>query len=430
MLKFLFVVIPILIFLPIDISADASFFKKYPGQVSNCGYAVALSPAGNIGVGGLQFENAEKRTLIHGQMDPDGKTTTLYTYDTGRVDDTLSAIVASTDGGFILAGNTTGVTTNRDILLLKVRPNGTIAWRKRITTANHEIVYGITRADGGYILVGANAISGNVDALLVKITESGAIVWKKSYGDSDAEFGFSVASTDEGGLIMAGVKEDSPFILKLDSNGRRLWGRVIPTEIYSANGRISIVKSGEFYFLVGTSSEGGHAHGSVEHTGISVSKISSSGNLFWTKEYFSKDPIVVWNATAGINGNVLIAGHAGALTLKALLFEINPDGKFRWKRAYHAENSSAFSVVLTNGNILITGCTGRERLELFVAKSDTQGNIPQACGRWRSITMGADVIQDEIISFTPEEKSFSAASVSSAITTRKMNSGSKDLCTR
>jgi hypothetical protein len=429
MLKFLIAVILILIFLPIAL-ADTGFFKKYPGQISNCGYAVALSSAGNIGVAGLQFENAERRSLIHGQMDADGIATTLYTYDTGRVDDTLSAVAASTDGGFILAANTSGANTNRDILVMKVKSNGSIAWKKRITTANHEIVYGINRVAGGYILVGANAISGNVDALLVKVTESGAIVWKKSYGDSEAEFGYSVTSTDEGGLIMAGVKEESPFILKLDSSGRRVWGRLIPTETYSADGRITIVKSGSFYFLVGTSSEGGHAHGGIEHTGISVTKLSSKGEMLWTREYFSRDPIVAWSATAGQNGNLVIAGHAGALTAKALLFEINPDGKFRWRRAYFAENSSAFSVVLSNENILITGCTGKERLELFVARSDTQGNIPQACGRWRNITMGVDIIQDEIIGFTPEEKSFSGASASSTITTRRINSGSKDLCTR
>ena len=411
-------------------SADTNFFKKYPGQGSNCGYALALSSAGNIAVAGLQFGDASSRILIHGQMDSDGKGTILNSYGTGRTDDTVSAVAATRDGGFIIAANTSGISAQRDILILKIRSNRTIAWKKRIATDNHEIVYGMTPVAGGYVLIGASAVSSNIDVLLIKINESGAIVWKKSFGDSDAEFGYSVATTDDGGLIIAAVKEDSPFVLKLNASGHRIWGRIFPTQIFSSDGRVSIVKSASSYYLVGTSNRGEHSHGGPEHTGISVSKLTSNGEFVWTREYHSEDAAVAWNATAGINGNIIVAGHSGAVTAKALVFEINPDGKIRWKRAYYTENSAAFNVLLSDTSTFITGCTGKERLELYVAKIDARGNIPQACGRWRSIGVSIDIIPDEVIGFSPAEKSFAGTSASTTITTGNMNSGSKDLCNR
>jgi hypothetical protein len=418
----------IAIFFISSASADSNFFKKYPGQASNCGYALALSSAGNIAVAGLQYGTTDNRSIIQGQMDLDGKGTTLYSYDTGRPDDTVSAVAPTRDGGFIIAANTSGSSSFRDILIIKVRSNGSIAWKKRITTANQEIVYGITTVPGGYVLAGASAAGSNIDALLIKINEAGTIVWKKLYGNSEAEFAYSAAPTDDGGLIMAAVREDAPFVLKLNASGRRTWGRIFPKQIFSSDGRVSIVKSGSFYYLVGTSLREGHSHGGLDHTGISVSKLTTGGELVWTREYHADDATVAWNATAGLNGNIIIAGHAGAITSKAVVFEINPDGKIKWKRAYFAENSAAFNVSLGDSSTFITGCTGRERLELFVAKIDTRGNIPQACGRWRSIAVSIDVLQDEISAFSPAEKSFPGSVTSATITTRNMNSGSKDLC--
>ena len=135
------------------------------------------------------------------------------------------------------------------------------------------------------------------------------------------------------------------------------------------------MKSASSYYLVGTSNRGEHSHGGPEHTGISVSKLTSIGELVWTREYHSEDAAVAWNATAGNNGNIIVAGHSGAVTAKALVFELNPDGKIRWKRAYYTENSAAFNVVLSDTSTFITGCTGKERLELYVAKIDARGNI-------------------------------------------------------
>jgi outer membrane protein assembly factor BamB len=426
-LKVLFSAIFILSCLLATASGESNFFKKYPGQASNCGYAIAVSPTGKIGVAGLQFNNSDERTLLHGQMDADGKGTSLYTFDTGRADDTVSAIAATGDGGFIVASNTSGDSTNRDILIMKVKSDGAVAWKKRITTSNHEIVYSMAKVPGGYVLVGAN-VANDVDALLIKITESGSIAWKKSYATTDEDFGYAVTSTEQGELLMAGIQVNSPFVLKLSATGRRIWGRLIPTEIYSADGRLSILDTGGFHFLIGTSTEGEHAHGGIEHTGISVTKLTSNGSIVWTREYFSKDAIVAWNATVATNGNIIIAGHAGSITAKALLFEINTDGKFQWKRAYFTENSAAFNVVSSGESIFITGCTGKDRLELYLAKADVKGNIPQACGRWKNITMGVDLIPDSTIPFAPQEKTFSGVSASSSITTRKMNSDSKDLC--
>jgi hypothetical protein len=410
-------------------AAQDNFFKKYPGTSSSCSYGLAVSADGVPGLAGLQFDSAGSRLIVHSRMGQDGSATILHSFGTGNPDDTISAIASASDGGFVLVATTGSASAMRDLLAFKVRANGTIAWRKRIGTASNDIVYRIARIPGGFALAGAATTGSNTDALVIKINEAGTILWKRTYGDAETELGHSIEPTGDGGLVVGGLREDSPFVWKLDSSGRIFWGRVLPDLMFSREGRVSVVVAGASYYLVGTSNRGGHSHGGPEHTGISVTRLGSAGEWIWTREYHSSDPAVTWRAAAAADGNVVIGGYVGQQTAKALVFELTPEGRIAWKRAYPAENSSVFDVVpMSDGGVLAAGCAGNERLEMFLARTDPRGNIPKACGRWKSLSLATDILQGESAAFKPAERTYSGSATFSPISIRKSNLSARDLC--
>ncbi len=106
----------------------------------------------------------------------------------GTNNDDASNIVASADGGYVIAGTTTsndgdisGYHGNYDAWVLKIDKNGNKLWQKVLGSSSFEVGYEIAASlDGGYVLVGSTTntvapISDN--AWVVKLDGSGNQVW-------------------------------------------------------------------------------------------------------------------------------------------------------------------------------------------------------------------------------------------------------------
>ncbi|RAV99180.1 hypothetical protein [Pseudochryseolinea flava] len=95
-------------------------------------------------------------------------------------DDTGDAIIATSDGGFVLAGSML-TTPNRgnggkDILLIKVTSQGEIIWNKILGGAGDETVSSIREmADGGLLICGSNNVSGLSSIFMIKTTANGEL---------------------------------------------------------------------------------------------------------------------------------------------------------------------------------------------------------------------------------------------------------------
>ncbi|WP_333820397.1 hypothetical protein [Ohtaekwangia sp.] len=86
----------------------------------------------------------------------------------------------------------------------------------------------IATSDGGFILAGSmlttlNRGHGGKDIFLVKIDSQGNIIWNKTYGGSGNETVASIRETADGGLLICGSNDvsglSSIFIMKTDKNG-------------------------------------------------------------------------------------------------------------------------------------------------------------------------------------------------------------------
>lgn len=140
----------------------------------------------------------------------------------GTLDDFANSFQQTTDGGYILAGNSlsnngdvTGHHGGHDYWIVKIDDAGTIQWQKSLGGPSDDYALSVQQtAEGGYVVSGGSeSSSGNVtghhglaygDYWIVKLNAFGAIQWQQCYGGTVNDFGISIRQTTDGGFIVAG----------------------------------------------------------------------------------------------------------------------------------------------------------------------------------------------------------------------------------
>ncbi len=179
----------------------------------------------------------------------------------GNLTDLAYSIVQTTDGGYIVTGNSTSsangdVTgTNHgssDYWIVKLDNSGNIVWNKLLGGSDTDITYSIQQTtDGGYIVAGESFSSANGDVTgtnhgvqdywIVKLDGSGNIIWNKLLGGSGNDITKSIVQTTDGGYIVAGYSASPAngdvsgvnhggydyWIVKLDGSGNIVWNKLL-----------------------------------------------------------------------------------------------------------------------------------------------------------------------------------------------------------
>ena len=165
---------------------------------------------------------------------------TLWTRTFGgnRVDYGRS-VQETSDGGFIVAGNT-GAYIDYDIFLLKTDADGDSIWAQTYGGIQSDEANCVQQTeDSGYIIVGKTLSygSGNDDVYLLKTNDSGIEEWHRTFGGAAYDWGNSVQQTSDGGYIITGGTESygtdviDVWLIKTDSSGREEW-----TQTFGGNG--------------------------------------------------------------------------------------------------------------------------------------------------------------------------------------------------
>ncbi|TAE23997.1 MAG: T9SS C-terminal target domain-containing protein, partial [Cytophagales bacterium] len=147
----------------------------------------------------------------------------------GSGDDRLYSIIATSDGGFLLAGaSESSISGNKtatnygsfDYWVVKINTNGDKVWDKTFGGSGFDGLYSIiATSDDGFLLAGhSNAsLSGNraapsygsSDYWMVKINANGDKVWDKAFGGSGEDGLTSIIATSDGGFLLGG-RSSSP----------------------------------------------------------------------------------------------------------------------------------------------------------------------------------------------------------------------------
>jgi hypothetical protein len=141
----------------------------------------------------------------------------------GNSNEYPNSLQQTTDGGFILAGDTSIADEpgTHDALVMKISLSGDIEWQRIYKGDGDDILYSIRQtADRGYIAAGKTSSPGtqNDDFWLLKLNPAGGIEWQHAYGGYNNDAAYSADQTADGGYIIAG--ETMTYAKETDISGR------------------------------------------------------------------------------------------------------------------------------------------------------------------------------------------------------------------
>lgn len=210
------------------------------------------------------------------------------------------ATTLSTDGEAVGNGSRGG------IILLNLRADGAIIWRKVFASGYNAGEIAFTRADanskpsikptadGGYILGASITPINTSDFWLSKLNATGDIQWTKTFGTSQNDWMNEVIICADGGFLMLGGTEASNneitgagkgfidiYVIKVDALGKLLWQKALGgTNLDIAFSAIETSDNG--YMVVGeTNSSNGEMTPNLGQKDGFLLKFANNGNLIW-----------------------------------------------------------------------------------------------------------------------------------------------------
>jgi len=148
----------------------------------------------------------------------------------GNDEEDGKSVQQTTDGGYIICGKTQSFGNgDGDVYLIKTDGNGIEQWNNTFGGTSWEMGRSVQQtSDGGYIICGETLSSGiDMDVYLIKTNGNGIEQWNKTFGGTSFDFGNSVQQTTDGGYVITGSTESfgnrGVYLIKTDVNGDSLW---------------------------------------------------------------------------------------------------------------------------------------------------------------------------------------------------------------
>jgi hypothetical protein len=404
------------------------FAKTYGGTDGDYAYSVQqTSDGGYILAGGTDSFGADSADLFLIRTDANGNIIWAKTYG-GTGNDWASSVQQTSDGGYIVAGETWSFGAGGDIFLIKTDANGNVIWAKTYGGTGDDRVYSVQQtSDGGYIVAGSTYSfgAGYRDFFLIKTDANGNIIWAKTYGGSSDEHASSVQQTSDGGYIVSGYTWSFSagnwdiFLIKTDANGNIIWAKT-----YGGT-------SDDLAYSVQQTSDGGYiVAGRTNSFGaggdIFLIKTDANGNIIWAKTYGGTSGERASSVQQTSEGGYILAGYTGSFGAglsDVFLVKTDANGNIIWAKTYGGTGwDEASSVQQTSdGGYIVAGGTasfGGGWYDIFLIKTDANGNIG-SCSIVQNANPTVNTVSPTVTTPSPSVSSVSPTvnSVSPTVTT-------------
>lgn len=309
--------------------------------------------------------NAQKNNIVEYQNSLGGES-----YDAG------SSLIATFDGGYIMAGYTlstdgnvkhhhSGTPYNSDAWIVKLKSDFKIEWEKTFGGGNDDHAYQIIQTtDGGFIVAASTnsndgdvtGYKGGIDVWIFKLKADGSLDWEKTYGGYGDEEAKSIVQTTDGGYVIAGYSTSNGadlannhglkdvWVFKIKSDGTLLWEKNFGgTDDDEANQVINTLDSG--FMVVGYtlshSIDITHNHGGYDAWSI---KLDKDGNILWQNALGGGSHDQAYGVVQNSDSSFVLACQTFSKngTVKRPLLDsgdvwivkLNPDGSVDWQKSY------------------------------------------------------------------------------------------------
>jgi uncharacterized delta-60 repeat protein len=242
-----------------------------------------------------------------------------------------SGVAVAGDGSVFVSGSTIG--TGGDALVLKLSPEGSLVWQQKWGGSGNDRAEAIAVAgDGSVYVVGSTtsfAESGHL--FVLKLNPDGTLAWQKITPGS----GQGVAIAPDGSIYAAGVNvrpsglfEFDTMLLKLTPAGELVWQRAYSAlEIVDARGGVAVAPDGSVY-VAGTGQDVTRS-GDAVNDGILL-KFSAAGDLLWDRSWDGRDGDTGEGVAVAPDGTVVFTGNSFTGDVKsddAFVIQVAPNGR-------------------------------------------------------------------------------------------------------
>lgn len=335
----------------------------------------------------------------------------------GRVEawERLAAVVATPDGGYLVAGSVAG-SGNYEIRLLRHGPEGDLQWVRRLSGAGIDWLLrsAVVDAEGRILLAGDHGRLGA--GFVVALDPDGAVLWTRiargpddAQMPEDAQFTYTeglvdLAVNDRGEILAVGwrraggAQEAQAVVRALAADGEPLWSHA-----FESAAELRVVSALDTGWLVGgvaAASPGQSWVAGLDTAGTIQWQADDAGLMRPPEAAASQGDTVVLAARGTVPGTVVLRSFAadgavsgireaavrqagyplvdsiGALALDAdggtwlagqaldghaWVARLNPDGELDWLQEFGGEGEQALAGLLPRGEALVA--VGSDRLE-------------------------------------------------------------------
>ncbi len=389
---------PVASALPAQIKAPTDTWVRLLGSAGDdTAQSITASVDGGFGVFGYtEGAGAGLYDFLIAKLNASGEPVWIKTLG-GAAYDYATSITAMPDGGFVVAGYTSSAGAGvDDALIVKLDSNGEPVWAKTLGSAAYDYAVSVTAtSDGGVGIAGyiQNDAARTIDWLIAKLDANGNKVWMKRLNGAGSDVGTSIVATSDGGFVVAGYTTSAGagnqdfLILKLDSNGNKLWARTVG----GANNEQAL--------LVTPTLDGGYVvTGYTESAGVGdkdllVVRLDGNGNKVWVKTLGGVGEDVAYSIKTLSDGSFVVVGNtasAGAGGNDFLIAKLDANGNKVWCRTLGGAGAdTTFSVAASpDGGFAVVGRTnsaGGGQRDVLIAKLDADGNI-DGCSWLQEVT--------------------------------------------
>jgi uncharacterized delta-60 repeat protein len=317
----------------------------------------------------------------------------------GSGDDYASSIQQTSDGGYIVAGQTESFGFgNEDLWILKLDSNGNIEWQKTYGLSHEDRTYDKPdiiheTSDGGYIVTCSTKSfnDGVNDIWILKLSSAGDIEWQKIYGGSSWDNPNSIRQTIDGGYIVAGFTRsfsdyNDYWILKLSSDGNIEWQKAFDGG-WQEHARAIWQTDDGGYVVAGNSYS---FTGSLQ-SDFWILKLSSNGDVEWQKTYGGSGEDNPYSIQQTSDGGYIVGGETNSFGVgyyDIWILKLSSNGDIEWQNTYgdsFSDNSATIKETSDGSYIVSSWFYKAGKREGRILKLSLNGNI-----EWQNTYGGSD----------------------------------------
>jgi len=303
----------------------------------------------------------------------------VHTWGTDTADEANATAVDSA-GDLYMAGD-----TGYDALAVKFSPQGDVRWAASLDL---EGGYDTLQAAavgplGDLYAVGYTSVSDNENTLLVKLSPDGTLAWGKTWDSGDRDFASGVAVDSTGNVFVAGYitptgsGDTDLLLLRYDDAGGLVWQKTWGGDDRDEASSI-VLHGGDVHLSGSTTPAGG------DHTAGLYLVYDGSGAVSTAKSWsVPGTDAFLGNMALASDGTAYLAGNLNPLpsSFNIGVIRVSPAGDLEWQRAWGlglGSSASASGLVLSGEWLYIGGGTWRTKAGALLMKYDTAGNLQYA----------------------------------------------------